>query len=74
MQRITTQELSGQINSLIGKIENGESFIITKEGNPVAELVSLRAKKASWKRPIEKVVMPEGVSGSQMVIEDRDES
>ena len=26
---------------LIGKIENGESFIVTKEGNPVAEIVSL---------------------------------
>lgn len=72
MQRITTQELSGQINSLIGKIVNGESFIITNEGNPVAEIVSLRAKKASWKRPIEKVVMPEGVTGQGFIEEERE--
>ena len=73
MQQISIQELSGQINSFIGKIENGESFIVTKEGNPVAEIVSLRSKKASWKRPIQKVIMPEGVTGQRFIEEEREE-
>ncbi len=57
---ITTHELSGQNNTLIGKIENGESFIITKEAIPCGDM-TLRAKKATWKRPIEKLVMPKGL-------------
>lgn len=38
------------------------------------ELDELRDQKPSWKRPIQKVVMPEGVSASQWVIEEREES
>jgi len=73
MQQISTQELSGQINNLIGKIESGESFIITKEGSPVAEIVSLHSKKASWKRPIKRIIMPEGVSGQRCIEEEREQ-
>ncbi len=64
---------------MLDLVEQGETVRILRHGKPVAELVPLKAEEAaakvpSWKRPFEPVVLPPGVSLSQAVLDERNES
>jgi antitoxin (DNA-binding transcriptional repressor) of toxin-antitoxin stability system len=64
---------------MLDLVEQGETVHILRHGKPVAELVPLKAeedaaKVPSWKMPFEPVVLPPGVSLSQAVLDERNES
>ncbi len=74
MVHVKVKEVHEKIDTMIAMVENGETFIITKEGKPIAELLPLRDikdKKPGWKRSIEKVTLPEGVSAQSYIEEER---
>ena len=63
---------------MLDLVERGEVVRIMRHGKPVADLVPVRAdeptKIPSWKLPIEPldIKWPEGKSGAQMIIEERE--
>jgi antitoxin (DNA-binding transcriptional repressor) of toxin-antitoxin stability system len=57
---------------MISMVEKGEVFIITRKGKPIAEILPLRDKSRNWKRKIEKITLPEGVSTQTYIEEERD--
>ena len=61
------------VDDLLEKIEHGEICLITKEGNPIAEVLPLRSQeKPGWKRKIKRVKLPEGVSLQKIIEEERE--
>jgi len=60
--QIMVNELSQKIDSLIVEIEKGESCIILKEGTPIAQILPLNKNEKGWKRKIEKIKLPDGLS------------
>lgn len=71
MVYVKIKDVHEKIDAMIAMVENGEAFVITKEGKPIAELLPLREEKPGWKRRIEKVKLPEGVSAQSFIEEER---
>lgn len=42
MQQIGLYEAKNRLSELIARVGNGESFTITKHGNPIAQLIPAR--------------------------------
>lgn len=79
MHTIALSEFRANASAMIDLVEQGETVRILRHGKPVAELVPLKteedaAKVPSWKTPFEPVVLPPGVSLSQAVLDERNES
>ena len=78
MHTIPLSEFRANASAMIDLVEQGETVRILRHGKPVAELVPLKAdaaeKMPSWKRLIEplRVVRPDGKTGSQLIIEERE--
>jgi len=71
MVLVKIDEVPEKINTMISMVEKGEVFIITKEGKPIAEILPLKDKNRNWKRKIEKITLPEGVSTQTYIEEER---
>ena len=71
MVQVKVTELSKKIDSLIVQIENGESCLIIKEGKPIAEILPLKNHTQGWKRELDKVKLPSGISAQAYVEEER---
>jgi antitoxin (DNA-binding transcriptional repressor) of toxin-antitoxin stability system len=71
MVLVKIDEVPEKINTMISMVEKGEVFIITKEGKPIAEILPLKDKSRNWKRKIEKITLPEGVSTQTYIEEER---
>lgn len=52
-QQIGTFEAKTHFSQIIEKVENGEDFIITKRGTPVAKIIPYEEKKMTRKEAIE---------------------
>ena len=80
MHTIPLSEFRANASAMIDLVEQGETVRILRHGKPVAELVPLKADTAekipSWKKPIEplRVVRPDGKTGDQLIIEEREGS
>ena len=78
MQTIPLSEFRAHASAMIDLVEQGETVRILRHGKPVAELVPLKAdntaKVPSWKQPFKPVILPPGVSLSQAVLDERNES
>ena len=79
MHILALSEFRASASAMIDLVEKGETVRILRHGKPVAELVPIKpevpAKVPSWKRPIFEplnIKWPEGKSGAQMIIEDRE--
>ena len=68
---VKINEFAEKVDTMKSMIEKGKTFVITKEGEPIAEVLPLRARKLNWKRKIEKVTLPVGVSAQSFVEEER---
>jgi antitoxin (DNA-binding transcriptional repressor) of toxin-antitoxin stability system len=68
---VKINEFAEKVDTMKSMIENGKTFVITKEGEPIAEVLPLRGKKQNWKRKIEKVTLPGRVSAQSFVEEER---
>ncbi len=72
MIQIPIEELSQKLNSLLNQIEEeGESYLILKSGNPIAEITPVRKNSQGWKRKIDKVVLPKGISAQSYIEQER---
>ncbi|MGD2085705.1 MAG: hypothetical protein PVH61_05920 [Candidatus Aminicenantes bacterium] len=71
MVLVKIDEVPEKINTMISMVEKGEVFIITKEGKPIAEILPLKNKSRNWKRKIEKITLPEGISTQTYIEEER---
>ena len=60
------------IDDLLEKIEESDVCIITKEGNPVAEILAVKQKKEGWKRKVNRVKVTEGISTTEIIRHERD--
>lgn len=80
MHTVPLSEFRANASAMLDLVEQGETVRILRHGKPVAELVPLKAEEGaaakvpSWKRPFEPVVLPPGVSLSQAVLDERNES
>jgi antitoxin (DNA-binding transcriptional repressor) of toxin-antitoxin stability system len=68
---VQINELSEKIESMIPMVERGETFVITRQGKPIAEILPLKRKKRSWKRKIEKITLRKGISAQSYIEEER---
>ena len=71
MVHVKINEIPEKIDTMISMVEKGEVFIITKEGKPIAEILPLKNKSRNWKRKIEKITLPEGISTQTYIEEER---
>lgn len=79
MHTVPLSEFRANASAMLDLVEQGETVRILRHGKPVAELVPCKcgeqpAKLPSWKRPFDPVVLPEGVSLSQAVLDERNEA
>jgi len=71
MIEISTNELKQKLNLILSHIEKGKKFIVLKEGKPIAEIAPIENRSPSWKRRIEKITLPNGVSAQEYVEAER---
>jgi len=63
------------VDDLLEKIEHGEVCLITKEGNPIAEVLPLRSQeKPGWKRKIKRVKPKSGSRTTTEIIREMRDS
>ncbi|MFN3569132.1 MAG: type II toxin-antitoxin system Phd/YefM family antitoxin [Polaromonas sp.] len=79
MHTIPLSEFRANASAMLDLVEQGETVRILRHGKPVAELVPCKAeerpeKVPRWKRPFDPVVLPDGVSLSQAVLDERNEA
>lgn len=78
MHSIPLSEFRANASAMLDLVQKGETVRILRHGKPVAQLVPVAAeepaKVPSWKRPFEPVILPEGVSLSQAVLDERNEA
>lgn len=78
MHTRSLSEFRAHASEMIDLVEQGATVLILRHGKPVAELVPVRgatsAKVPHWKLPIEplRIQRPDGKSGSQLIIDERD--
>lgn len=78
MHTLPLSEFRANASAMLDLVEKGETVRIMRHGRPVADLVPVKPeqpdKLPSWKRPIEplKLVRPDGKSGAQLIIEERE--
>lgn len=71
MIEVSTNELKQKLNIILSHIEKGERCIVIREGKPIAEIAPVESSSPSWKRPIEKIVLPNGVNIQDYVEAER---
>ncbi len=71
MIEISANELKQKLNMVLSHIEKGEKFLVMKEGKPIAEIAPVKRSSPSWKRRIEKITLPNGVSVQDYVEAER---
>ncbi len=71
MIEISTNELKQKLNIILAHIEKGEKCIVIKEGKPIAEIAPLENSSPSWKRRVEKITLPNGLSVQDYVEAER---
>lgn len=60
------------VDDLLKKVEEGDVCIITKEGDPIAEILSMKQKKEGWKRKVKRVKLTKGISTTELIRQERD--
>jgi prevent-host-death family protein len=81
MHTLPLSEFRANASAMLDLVERGETVRIMRHGRPVADLVPVRTQQPelvdrlpSWKRPFDPVKLPDGVSLSQAVLDERDEA
>lgn len=71
MIEISADELNQKIVMILSRIEKGERYIVIREGKPIAEITPVKNSSPSWKRRVEKITIPNGVSIQDYVEAER---
>lgn len=73
MQDTTVVELRKRIKHYFDAVESGEVVRVYRRGKPIAEILPLTKRQASWKQEAPRLTVP-GLSLSREVLKDRAES
>jgi antitoxin (DNA-binding transcriptional repressor) of toxin-antitoxin stability system len=71
MLQVSIEELPQKLESLLHEIEKGESCLLVKAGNPVAEIKPVQKASQGWKRKIDKIELPKGLSAQSYIEQER---
>ena len=69
--KVKVKDLPSKIDNLVDKVEHGETVIITREGRPIADLLSLSTTSQGWKRKVQKITLKNGISVRSFIEEER---
>lgn len=72
MQQTTFTELRNHAKQYFDSVEAGETVRVLRNGKPIADIVPVVADLPSWKRRKAQPMVLDGVSVSQMILEDRE--
>jgi antitoxin (DNA-binding transcriptional repressor) of toxin-antitoxin stability system len=73
MQETNVVELRRRIKHYFDAVEGGEVVRVYRKGKPIAEILPLTQREASWKQEVPRLAVP-GLSLSREVRKDRAES
>jgi antitoxin (DNA-binding transcriptional repressor) of toxin-antitoxin stability system len=73
MQETNVVELRKNIKHYFDAVESGEVVRVYRKGKPIAEILPLTKREASWKREVPRLTVP-GLSLSREILKDRAES
>jgi prevent-host-death family protein len=73
MHETNVVELRKNIKRYMDAVENGEVVRVYRNGKPIAEILPLTKREASWKREVPRLTVP-GLSLSREILKDRAES
>jgi prevent-host-death family protein len=73
MQETNVVELRKNIKHYFDAVESGEVVRVDRKGKPIAEILPLTKREASWKREVPRLTVP-GLSLSREILKDRAES
>lgn len=73
IQETNVVELRKRIKHYFDAVESGEVVRVYRNGKPIAEILPLTNRKASWKRDVPRLTVP-GLSLSREILKDRAES
>ena len=72
MKQATFSELRNHAKHYFDIVEAGESVRIVRNGKPIADIIPLPQDLPSWKRRDVQPLVIDGVSLSQIILEERD--
>ena len=72
MQETNVVELRKNIKHYFDAVESGEVVRVYRKGKPIAEILPLTKREASWKREATRLTIP-GLSLSREILRDRAE-
>lgn len=72
MKQVAFTELRNNAKTFFDLVETGESIRIMRNGKPVADIVPITQNLPSWKRKSVQPLVIDGVSISELVLQDRD--
>lgn len=73
MQETNVVELRKRIKHYFDAVESGEVVRVYRNGKPIAEILPLTKRQASWKQEVQRLTIP-GLSLSREVMKDRADS
>jgi len=73
MRETNVVELRKNLKHYFDAVEKGEVVRVYRKGKPIAEILPLLGREASWKREVARLTVP-GLSFSREILEDRAES
>ena len=73
MQETNVVELRKRIKHYLDVVQGGEVVRVYRNGKPIAEILPLTRREASWKREVPRLTVP-GLSLSREILKDLAES
>jgi len=72
MKHVTFTEVRNHAKQYFDIVESGGSVRVLRNGKPIADIVPVIADLPSWKRRKAQPLVIEGVSVSQMILQERE--
>ena len=72
MRQATFTEVRNHAKQYFDIVESGETVRVLRNGKPIADIVPVVADLPSWKRRSAQPLVLDGISVSQMILEERE--
>ncbi len=72
MKQTTFSELRNHAKQYFDIVESGETVRVVRNGRPIADIVPIATDLPSWKRRVAQPLVLDGVSLSQVILEERE--
>lgn len=71
MKKVSLSDIRNHTKQCFDLVESGESVRVLRNGKPIADIVPVIDNLRSWKRRKAQPLVLDGVSGSNMIMEER---